>query len=125
MMNKLIKIFCNSCLVFLTSISFVFAEENISNTSWSISHDDGHEYVFRFNPDGTCPYFQKNSPTGNTGKIYDNCKWVRKNKVLVFEINNYHAVHIGRIEGRSMTGYFVSNHEVANKSTFIGRRIDN
>tara|TARA_B100000965_G_scaffold364519_1_gene348243 strand:- start:157 stop:531 length:375 start_codon:yes stop_codon:yes gene_type:complete len=124
-MNKLIKIFCNSCLVFLTGISFVFAEENISNTSWYISDDDGHEYVFQFNPDGTCPYFKKKSPTGNTGKIYDNCKWVRKNKVLVFETNNYYAVRIGRIEGRSMTGYVVSNHEVANKSTFIGRRIDN
>jgi hypothetical protein len=119
-MTKLIKIFASSCLIFITSIVFASAADNISGSTWVIIHD-GHKNVHRFNSDGTCPYFMEKSSSGNEGEMYDNCTWVQNDSVLVIEFNNYYMVLTGIIKGKSMTGYYVTNREDSG-GTFNGER---
>lgn len=106
--------------IFLLSPTSVFADD-ISDSTWIITHDDGHKFVIKFQSDGTCPYFQESSPSGNEGMIYDNCKWIQNDKVLVFETNNYFLVESGIINGENMSGYYVTNWESAS-GTLIGKR---
>jgi len=106
--------------IFLLSSPSVFAND-ISDSIWITTYDNGHKIVMQFQSDGTCPYIQEISPSGNEGMSYDNCKWIQNNKVLVYETNNYFAVQSGIINGESMSGYYVTNWEGAS-GTFISER---
>ena len=61
----------------------------LSGSQWHIGVADGHEYTFSFKPGGACTYMKIKSPSGNEGKIYDNCSWQQNGNVIMFQTNNY------------------------------------
>ena len=67
--------------------------DTLSGSEWHISVADGHEYTFSFKPGGACTYMKK-SPSGNEGKIYDNCSWQQNGNVIMFQTNNYYAIFL-------------------------------
>ena len=120
-MKKFTKTIFNVLLISVVAVPVAFSEGNLSGTSWVITHDDEDQYIFRFNADGSCPYFQEKSSSGNQGKLYDNCKWFQNLDVVVFETNNFFAVHSGIVNVDHMKGFFVSNLN-ARTETFVGKR---
>ena len=120
-MKKVIKTIFNVLFISLVAIPIAFSAENLSGTSWVIITDDGHKYIHMFTADGKCPYFKEKSPSGNQGKLYDNCKWFQNDNVIVFETNNFFSVKSGIVNFDSMKGYYVTNWENA-MGTFVGKR---
>ena len=91
---------CLTVAVLLGSAGVSWSAENISGTNWRVVQDNGHKYVYSFNPDGNCTYYQEVSPSGNEGKIYNNCRWIQNDSVLVFNANGYFSVNIAIIAGK-------------------------
>jgi hypothetical protein len=120
-MKKFTKKIFNVLLTSALAIPVAFSDGNLSGTSWVITDDDGHQYIHRFNADGTCPYFKEKSSSGNQGKLYDNCKWFQNGDVVVFEVNNFFAVRSGIVNVDRMNGFHVSNWH-ARMGTFVGKR---
>ena len=112
--------------ILLFTIPFLGFSQDLENSIWKITDDDGYGYIILFNHDGSFIGLTDiyGSPDSYQNPLNSEMKyeWTLKGNTIVLMFSNKYMIKTGEIKGSQMIG--TSINQLGTKNIWVGERIN-